>query len=52
MAKRKKYKQRSTKHTLNTKDRVTRTPLETGRDLRCSGRWTVLAPLVAPVVLI
>ena len=29
MAKRKKYKQRSTKHTCNTKDRVTRTPLET-----------------------
>ena len=26
----KKYKQRSTKHTHKTKDRVTRTPLQTG----------------------
>ena len=26
----KKYKQRSTKHTYKTKDRVTRTPLKTG----------------------
>ena len=33
-------KQRSTKHTrkTNTKDRVTRTPLKTGGELRCSGR--------------
>ena len=40
MAKRKgtKDKQRSTKHTHNTKDRVTRTPLKTGDELRCSGR--------------
>jgi hypothetical protein len=38
MAKRKKYKQRSTKHTHKTKDRVTRTPLKTGGELRCSGR--------------
>jgi len=32
MSKRKeqKYKQRSTKHTHKTKDRVTRTPLKTG----------------------
>jgi hypothetical protein len=28
----------STKHTHNTKDRVTRTPLKTGGELRCSGR--------------
>jgi len=33
----KKYK-RSTKHTHDTKDRVTRTPLKTGGELRCSGR--------------
>jgi hypothetical protein len=34
VAKRKKvqkYKQRSTKHTHKTRDRVTRTPLKTGR---------------------
>ena len=31
-------KQRSTKHTYRTKDRVTRTPLKTGGDLMCSGR--------------
>jgi hypothetical protein len=31
-------KQRSTKHTYKTKDRVTRTPLKTGDELRCSGR--------------
>ena len=33
-----KDKQRSTKHTYKTKDRVTRTPLKTGGELRCSGR--------------
>jgi hypothetical protein len=33
-----KDKQRSTKHTYKAKDRVTRTPLKTGRELRCSGR--------------
>jgi len=33
-----KDKQRSTKHTHKTKDRVTWTPLETGGELRCSGR--------------
>jgi hypothetical protein len=33
-----KDKQRSTKHTYITKDRVTRTPLKTGGELRCSGR--------------
>ena len=32
-----KYKQRSTKHTYKTKDRVTRTPLKTGDELRFSG---------------
>ena len=40
MAKRKSTKgqTRSTKHTHKTKDRVTRTPLITGGELRCSGR--------------
>jgi len=33
-----KDKQRSTKHTRKTKDRVIRTPLSTGGELRCSGR--------------
>ena len=33
-----KGKQRSTKHTYKTKGRVTRTPLKTGGELRCSGR--------------
>ena len=33
-----KAKQRSTKHTHKTKDRVTWTPLKTGGELRCSGR--------------
>jgi len=32
-----KDKQRSTKHTHKTKDRVPRTPLKTGGELRCSG---------------
>jgi len=34
----KKDKQRSTKHTHKTKDRVTRTSLKTGDELRCSGK--------------
>jgi hypothetical protein len=33
-----KDKQRSTKHTYNTKDQVTRTHLKTKSELRCSGR--------------
>jgi hypothetical protein len=33
-----KNKQRSTKHTYKTKDRVTRAPLKTGGKLMCSGR--------------
>jgi hypothetical protein len=32
-----KDKQRSTKHKYKTKDRVTRTPVKTGGELRCSG---------------
>jgi hypothetical protein len=31
-------KQRSTKHTHKTKDRITRTQLKTGGELRCSER--------------
>jgi hypothetical protein len=34
----KKYKQRSTKHTHKTRDRVTGMPLKSGGELRCSGR--------------
>ena len=33
-----KNKERSTKHRYKTKDRVTRTPLKPGGELRCSGR--------------
>jgi hypothetical protein len=33
-----KDKQRSTKHTYKTKDRVTLTPRKTGGELRCFGR--------------
>ena len=36
-----KDKQRSTQHTYKTKDRVTRTPLKTGCELRCSGRVSI-----------
>jgi len=44
-----KDKQRSTKYTLKTKDRVTRTPLKTG----CAPKGqAVPAPLVPPFVLI
>ena len=31
-------KEKSTKHRYKTKDRVTRTPLKTGGELRCYGR--------------
>ena len=33
-----KERKRSTKHTHKTEDRVTRTPLKTGGELKCSGR--------------
>ena len=46
-----KDKQRSTKHTYKATDRVTRTPLKTGCELRCSEEQAVLSPLVTPVVL-
>ena len=39
-----KDKQRSTKHTYKTKDRVTRTPLKTGGERRCSGRVSSSCP--------
>ena len=45
-------KQRSTKHTHKTKDRITRTPLKTGVNSSTPVEWAVPAPLVAPVVLI
>jgi hypothetical protein len=45
-------KQRSTKHTHKTKDRVTQTPVKTGGELRWSEGYSVPAPLVAPFVLI
>jgi hypothetical protein len=37
-----KDKQRSTKHAYKTKDRVTRTPLKIGGELRCSGRCIMM----------
>ena len=37
-------KQRSTKHTHTTKDRVIRSPLKTGVELRCSGRASSSCP--------
>jgi hypothetical protein len=47
MAKRKvqKDKQRSTKHTYKTKDRVTRTPLKLGVNPGAPEGWAVPAPL-------
>jgi hypothetical protein len=44
-----KDKQRSTKHTHKTKDRVTRTSLKTGVKLGAPEGWSVPDPLVAPV---
>jgi hypothetical protein len=55
MTKKKKDKQRSTKHTHKTKDRVTRTQLKRGGEGVKSGALeglAVPAPLVALVVLI
>ena len=37
-----KDKQRSRKHSYKTKDRVTRTPLKTGSEVKCSGRVGVV----------
>jgi len=47
-----KDKQRSTKHTHKTKDRVTRTPLKIGLNSGAPEGQRVPAPLVAPIVLI
>ena len=47
-----KDKQRSTKHTYKTKDRVTRTPLKTGMNSGAPEGYAVSVPLVTPVVLI
>jgi hypothetical protein len=47
-----KDKQRSTKHTYQTKDRVTRTSPKMGVNTDASEGWAVPAPLVTPVVLI
>ena len=52
MAKKKKYKQRSTKHTHKTKDRVTRIPLKTSAKSGVPEELAVSAPLVVPVELI
>jgi hypothetical protein len=41
-----KDKQRSTKHAYKTKDRVKRTSLKTGGELRCAGGYSVPDPLV------
>ena len=47
-----KDKQRSTKYTHKTKDRVTRIPLKTGVNSGATEGNAVPAPLVAPVMLI
>ena len=47
-----KDKQRSTKHTYKTKDRVTRTPLKPEVNSAAPEGWAVIAPLVTSVVLI
>ena len=50
-----KDKQRSTKHTYKTKDRVTRTPPKTRGELRCSRRvsssWIQVFKLCSQTVL-
>jgi hypothetical protein len=49
----KKYKRTNNDlQNIHIKLTVTRTPLKTEGELRCSGRVGVPAPLVAPVVLI
>jgi hypothetical protein len=45
-------KQRSTKHTYETKDRVTRTPLKTWSELRCSVRVSSSCSTSASIVSI
>ena len=48
----KKDKQRLTKYTHKTKNRVTRTLQNTGSELIFTGRVNISGPLVAPVMLI
>ena len=48
----KRYKQRSTKITHKTKDRITRTPLKTGMNSGAPEGYVVPAPLLASVVLL
>jgi len=48
----KKDKQRSTRHTHKTEDRVTRTPLKIRGELRCSGRVGSSCSISGTVVLI
>jgi len=53
----KKYKQRSTKHTHQTKDRVAQTSLKTGGDLKCSGRvsssfYNIICSYYLPVLIL
>jgi hypothetical protein len=43
-----KDKQRSTKHTYKTEERVTRTPLKARGELRCSGRVDITFQLIMP----
>ena len=47
-----KDKQRSTTHTYKTKDRVTRSPLSIGDEVRCSGRVSSFCSTSGTVVLI
>jgi len=47
-----KDKQRSTRHTYKTKDRITRTPLKPGMNSDAPEGYAVPAPLVTPVVSI
>ena len=47
-----KDKQRSTKHTYQNKNRVTRTPLKTGGELRCSGRVSSSCTISDTVVIV
>ena len=46
-----KDKQRTTKHTHKTKDRVTGTPLKAGGEFRCSGKVSRSCSIIGTVVL-
>jgi hypothetical protein len=47
-----KDKQRSTKHTYKTKDRVTRTPLKPGVNSGAPEGFAIPAPLMTPIQVI